>query len=413
MSVVPPAIPDVGATTQRLSQNSRFDPLKAGFGTEEYFVWSRFDGTTTVKDLILMTGLPVERAIEIVRTLRKRGAIIAPGEDPGAALGRGTGSVAARPVTMPSVARTMTPPAMTRPPTSPTVSRATTPSPAVARTRTTMPPQITRAPTPETSARPGTLEHKRATRPPDAVAVPELTAPTADEQRALAEPSDLTEEERRRILSALRLVAAGDPWVLLGVPRGTDKRSIKRAFFERSKQFHPDRFFRKDIGPYRDRLHIVFEAISRAHGELNGDGPARSTPSDAAATAPQTPAEYAAELFDRACVAEVSGDPAQALKLFSAAVKLDGQARYLRRAAECAIAAGELRAAEDYAKKAAALEGSDPSTARILGKVLRLLGKLETAEEVLVMALAMKSENDTLMMELASDLRAVRADLAR
>ncbi|KAB2883465.1 MAG: hypothetical protein F9K40_22990, partial [Kofleriaceae bacterium] len=66
---VPPAIPDVGATTQRLRQNPAFDPLKAGFGTEEYFVWSRFDGNTTVKDLILMTGLPTERAIEIVRLL--------------------------------------------------------------------------------------------------------------------------------------------------------------------------------------------------------------------------------------------------------------------------------------------------------------------------------------------------------
>ncbi|MBE7454836.1 MAG: hypothetical protein HS111_39995, partial [Kofleriaceae bacterium] len=51
MSVVPPAIPDVGATTQRLAQNPRFDPMKAGFGTEEYYVWSRFDGATSLKDL--------------------------------------------------------------------------------------------------------------------------------------------------------------------------------------------------------------------------------------------------------------------------------------------------------------------------------------------------------------------------
>jgi hypothetical protein len=57
MSVVPTEIPEVGATSLRLRQNPRFDPMKAGFGTEEYFVWSRFDGATTVKDLILMTGL--------------------------------------------------------------------------------------------------------------------------------------------------------------------------------------------------------------------------------------------------------------------------------------------------------------------------------------------------------------------
>ena len=76
---VPPAIPDVGATTQRLRQSPKFDPLNAGFGTEEYFVWSRFDGNTTIKDLILMTGLPTERAVEIVRMLFQRGAIEAPG----------------------------------------------------------------------------------------------------------------------------------------------------------------------------------------------------------------------------------------------------------------------------------------------------------------------------------------------
>jgi tetratricopeptide (TPR) repeat protein len=214
------------------------------------------------------------------------------------------------------------------------------------------------------------------------------------------------------VLAALRLVAARDAWALLGVSRDADRRTLKRAFFERSKLFHPDRYYGKDIGTYRVRLHTVFEAISSAHSELTDDSGERRT-ATTTATAPQTPAEYAAELFDRACVAEVSGDAAQALKLFAAAVKLDGQARYLRRAAVCALTANELRAAEDYAKKAAALEGSDPSTARILGQVLRLLGKLESAEEVLVMALAMKNENDALMRELAAELRTVRADLER
>ena len=80
MSVVPTEIPEVGATSLRLRQNPRFDPMKAGFGTEEYFVWSRFDGATSVKDLILMTGLAIDRAVAIVRELRRRGAILAPGE---------------------------------------------------------------------------------------------------------------------------------------------------------------------------------------------------------------------------------------------------------------------------------------------------------------------------------------------
>ncbi len=398
---VPPVIPGVGATAQRLRQRPGFDPLKAGFGTEEYFVWSRFDGHTTVKDLILMTGLPTDRAVEIVQALWDRGAIEAPGQP--------------RATTVPSVA----PP----PPTTPPIPRVTTPPPSIARTRTAGPstvPSIARTP-PSPSAPPphGRTPTGETTRSPriavtaTSTPIPPLDAPTPDELAALDEPGALAPEDRRRVLAALRLVAAGDAWALLGVPRGADKRALKRAFFERSKLFHPDRFYGKSLGGYLARLHTVFEALTRAHAELTDDGAARRSSAGATATAPQTPVEYAAELFDRACVAEVSGDPGQALKLFAAAVKLDGQARYLRRAAVCALAARELRAAEDYAKKAAALEGSDPSTARILGQVLRQLGKLESAEEVLVMALAMKSENDTLMAELAAELRAVRAELVR
>lgn len=389
MSAVPPAIADVGATTQRLVQNPKFDPLHAGFGTEEYFVWSRFDGATTLKDLILMTGLPVDRAIAIVQQLWKLGAIVAPGGPPQAA-------APPRPAPAPA----------------PLVSRtATAPVPPVARTTTMSTPRTTTS---------DSVRAKRPSAPAGNAPVPELADPTAEELVALAEPTtSVTEPERRRILAGLRLVAAGDPWALLGVARGADKKQLKRAFFERSKLFHPDRYFGKDLGAWKGRLHAIFEAITRAHDDLTGNTAARSKRASSGgggapeATAPQTPAEYAAELFDRACVAEVSGDAAQALKLFAAAVKLDGQARYLRRAAVCAMTAGELRAAEDYAKKAVVLEGSDPSTARILGKVLRALGKLESAEEVLVMALAMKSENDTLMKELAADLRAVRADMAR
>jgi len=382
---VPAEIPEIGSTGQRLAQNPRFDPMKAGFGTEEYFVWSRFDGATTVKDLILMTGLPVDRAVTIVRRLRVAGAILLPGET-------------SAPTPAAAVAAT--------------ASGARVPAPAIA--AGTRPPTAGTGTVPRVAVGTGSTRAASPTGDVHGVAapLPELGVPTADEAAALAEACDLSDADRRRILVGQRLVAAGDPWALLGVSPGADKRTLKRAFFERSKLFHPDRYFGRQSGSFKARLHEVFEAVSRAHDELTADGSARrhKTP---AATAPQTPAEYAAELFDRACVAEVSGDHGQALKLFAAAVKLDPQARYLRRAASCALAAGELRAAEDFAKKAAAREGSDPSTARILARVLRALGKLDDAEEVLVMALAMKNENDVLGAELAADLRTVRDQLRR
>ena len=407
MSVIPPELPDVGATSQRLRQNPAFDPLKAGFGTEEYFVWSRFDGATSLKDLILMTGLAVERAIAIVRALRAAGAILLPGEAaPPAALSAG-----ARP--------TSPPPTSPRPSAGAAATRVTQPMPVAAppvasRTRTTAPmPTVAAPPIPSADGLAvGTAPAQALT---ETLPVPALEQPTAAERAAMAEPGDLSLDEKTRVLAGLRLVAAGDPWALVGVAAGADKRAIKRAFFERSKLYHPDRFYGRDLGAWRGRLHAVFEAISAAHGQLVENRAARGTaaPVDAAASEPQSPAEYAAELFERACQAEVSGDLAAAGRLFAAAVKLEPSSRYLRRAAHCALAAGEPRTALAYANKVAAAEPTDPSTARILARALRAVDRADDAEEVLVMALAMKNDNDTLAAELASDLASVRAALRR
>lgn len=375
MSAVPSEIADVGATSLRLTQNPQFDPMSASFGAEEYFVWTRFDGATSLKDLLLMTGLPIDRGIAIVRGLRRAGAILLPGEKPEDALDRA---------------------AMTRRVEKTDSSRPTQPMSAV---------QVA-AFTGSDSAGAGRLA---------AVAggVPQVMDPDPSEQAALDEPNDLADDERRRILGALRLLDTGDPWLLLGVARGTDKRTLKRAFYERSKTFHPDRYYGRSLGSFAARLHAVFEAVTRAHADLTGARPPSSADGQVAASAPQTPGEYAAELFDRACDAEVSGEAEKALKLFAAAIKLEPQSRYLRRAASCALTAGDLHTALDHAQKASKLESADPSIARMLARVLRGLGRMEEAEEVLVMALAMKNDNDTLLGELSADLRSLRNAIAR
>ncbi|HRC55459.1 MAG TPA: hypothetical protein PKU97_06005 [Kofleriaceae bacterium] len=59
-----------------------FDPLRAGVGPEEYFVMSRIDGVTSLRDIIVTTGLPVGHAISIVSRLRAMGALLLPGESP-------------------------------------------------------------------------------------------------------------------------------------------------------------------------------------------------------------------------------------------------------------------------------------------------------------------------------------------
>jgi tetratricopeptide (TPR) repeat protein len=252
--------------------------------------------------------------------------------------------------------------------------------------------------------------------PPDTEPEPEhdlsLPGTTEPELAALREDVVLDDKTRRLILAMARLADGRDPWALLGVPAGAGPRQLKRAYFKLSKEIHPDRYYRQRLGSFTERLPFVFEAMSRAYARLTSPD-RRSAPEVGKAEQPQTPQEYASELFDRACQLEIGGDCLDAMKLFAAAVRVDPQPRFLRRAASCALAAGQPRSAVEYAKKAHSLSPSDPSAARLLAAAFRAAGKLSDAEELLVMAMALKSENDVLGAELRHDLAEVRRLLAQ
>jgi hypothetical protein len=398
VSAVPAEIAGIGSTQQKLRVSPGFDPLKAAVGPQEYFVLSRIDGLQTLRDVLLTTGLPVDRAISIVQRLRAIGALLIPGE------------------TAAPVAAGSAPPPEARP--APSPSRISGPIPRIQPGQATRPPQPP-APDAAAPARPVAAAAsgpiRRVTGPPAEVEPDhDLSLPgaTPAELAALREDVVLDERIRRRILAMARLADGRDPWALLGVPAGADPRILKRAYFKLSKEIHPDRYFAQRLGSFTDRLPFVFEAMSRAYGRLTS--PERSRAPDAGkAEQPQTPQEYAAELFDRACQLEIGGEHLEAMKLFAAAVRVDPQPRFLRRAASCALAARQPRSAVEYAKKAHSLAPNDPSSARLLAAAFRAAGKLSDAEEVLVMAMAIKSENDTLTAELRHDLAEVRRLLAQ
>ncbi len=62
---------------------------------------------------------------------------------------------------------------------------------------------------------------------------------------------------------------------LLGVDAEADRGTLKRAYFALSKQFHPDRYFRRNVGPYAELLDQVFTKIVEAY-ELLSDPTARA-----------------------------------------------------------------------------------------------------------------------------------------
>lgn len=360
MSTVPAEIAGIGPTSLKLRVSPGFDPLKAAVGPDEYFLLSRIDGSQSLRQVLLDSGLPVERGVAIVTRLRSIGALLLPGE-----------SAAPAPASVPSA-----------------------PSRPVGPLRSAQ----------GTDSQPQDLAHDLR-----------LANPSPEEQAALDEDAEIDDTDRRRLLALERLILKQDPYMLLGVSQGADAKALKRAYFLLSKEIHPDRYYGKKLGSFAARMSRVFEEVSRTYAQLTTPDRARGSAAHAAVRTneqPQTPQEYAGELFDRACQLEVAGDHMSAMRLFAACVRMDPQIKFLRRAASCALAAGQPRSALEYAKKAQTQAPNDVSAARLLASAFRAAGKLSDAEEVLVMAMAMKSENDVLTSELRNDLAEVRRMLA-
>jgi curved DNA-binding protein CbpA len=79
---------------------------------------------------------------------------------------------------------------------------------------------------------------------------------------------ELTPEHRARILAVHRELRGMNLYDLLGVPRAADKKAIKRAYFDRTNEFHPDRFFRKRLGSYKPKMEMIFARLTEAHDIL-------------------------------------------------------------------------------------------------------------------------------------------------
>jgi curved DNA-binding protein CbpA len=80
--------------------------------------------------------------------------------------------------------------------------------------------------------------------------------------------SDLNRAERARI--AEFEAGLDRPYhEILGVDRRADAKAIKRAYFALSKEFHPDRHFRRKLGNDRARLERIFRKIVEAYELLS------------------------------------------------------------------------------------------------------------------------------------------------
>jgi hypothetical protein len=119
----------------------------------------------------------------------------------------------------------------------------------------------------------GVLEMEGAAPAPPAE-VPRA-APVAAPSDADLDPAlDLDLEIQRRVLEfESRLDATY--YEILGVEPSASPREIKRAYFRLSREFHPDRYFRREIGPFAERFQRIFRKLLEAH-EMLSDPMARA-----------------------------------------------------------------------------------------------------------------------------------------
>jgi len=107
-------------------------------------------------------------------------------------------------------------------------------------------------------------QDRLAARAREVVCEPKLPA---DLKEAVRNDLDLEPDVQMRILEFESRLREEDH-ALLGVDANADVKEVKKAYFRLSKEFHPDRFFRRDIGPFKERLDRIFKRIADAYESL-------------------------------------------------------------------------------------------------------------------------------------------------
>lgn len=100
------------------------------------------------------------------------------------------------------------------------------------------------------------------------------SVPGLDAEDGIDPGLDLSVELQREVIDFERRLDR--PYTeILGVAEDADSRVLRRAYFKLSKDFHPDRYFRKNLGPYAARIERVFCKIAEAF-EILSDPSARA-----------------------------------------------------------------------------------------------------------------------------------------
>ena len=128
-------------------------------------------------------------------------------------------------------------------------------------------------------------------------------APAADERPMEIEGDgiDLDAGQRAAIDAAVDGLETRTHYEVLLLGRKASPRDVKRAYYRLSKEFHPDKFYRKSLGPYKARLEQLFNRIAEAYRVLSDPVERKDydkvTFPELTAPPPPAPEEEVAETF--------------------------------------------------------------------------------------------------------------------
>jgi tetratricopeptide (TPR) repeat protein len=80
---------------------------------------------------------------------------------------------------------------------------------------------------------------------------------------------DLTEAEQGTLDRIHEHASAGNHYGVLGVAPDSNTEDIQSAYYQLSRDWHPDRHFRRDLGDYAKKLQFIFIQITKAYKVLS------------------------------------------------------------------------------------------------------------------------------------------------
>lgn len=253
----------LGAWEDRPLRRFDVDLTKARLDARSAFVLTRIDGQTSIAELCEMSGLGETETLRVLGHLRSTNLIEITEVGPRPAAGKGA-RVPAAPI--PSVA-TPTP--------IPRARRAT--PPPTRRRRTEIPARFGGPDARQLAAlrNIGPLGHVPDV-PFNQPGIKQYEGIEFD-KRKLLERSSLSIDQKREILFLHDHRTLLDHYEYLGIEPTVDRKTLKGAYFELSKKFHPDSFFRKEMGAYGAMVQEIYRHGTAVYEALSSDEGLRLT----------------------------------------------------------------------------------------------------------------------------------------